>query len=136
MLVSQTITLPKVGDTITVTVKNRTLGMIVYRPLTTTFEGKVLPSFPWCDKDEFCLSSGTGFIRRIKLHNVEKIMNADGKLFELQKEQTPNVAEFHIKDSKGDTYVVSQTGQKWRCNCVAGQFGRNCKHVEQAKFLK
>lgn len=39
----------------------------------------------------------------------------------------------YVKGSKGDIYTVTQAGRNFRCNCIAGQMNRLCKHVKQVR---
>ena len=38
---------------------------------------------------------------------------------------------FEVKGSKGDIYLVKAEGSTFTCNCVAGGFGRVCKHIRE-----
>ena len=43
----------------------------------------------------------------------------------------PEVQTWPIEGSKGKTYTVTKRGSQWSCTCVAGGFGKACKHVRQ-----
>ena len=46
-----------------------------------------------------------------------------------------SVTEYKVTGSKGDLYTVSRTGDRWRCTCVAGLFGKSCKHAKKVEVL-
>lgn len=37
---------------------------------------------------------------------------------------------WEVEGSGGKIYTVISDGGKWTCTCVAGSFGRECKHVK------
>ncbi len=127
---------PAVGTRISVVLPYRRPNMLCWQPETVTYTGTVVENFSWCDPDEFCMTSedGSGFIRRIKLQRVQSMEATDGS--EIARSTPSPVSrsrEWTIKGSKGDVYVVTYDGSKWRCNCLAGQHGRLCKHVKSAQ---
>ena len=40
---------------------------------------------------------------------------------------------FEVKGSKDNIYIVKAQGSRFSCNCVAGSFGRACKHVREVQ---
>jgi hypothetical protein len=42
---------------------------------------------------------------------------------------------FQVKGSKGDLYTVTYLIDRFTCNCVAGSFGKKCKHVKQIEEI-
>lgn len=125
--------LPKVGSEIEVVVRNRVKTMLVWYPETSTFKGTVVTSFPWLDADNFCMTSGTGFVRSISMKSVVQIRDSKGAEMPLPKlGDTPKNREWTVKGSKGDVYTVSRSNGKFSCNCVAGQFRKStCKHIKK-----
>jgi len=45
------------------------------------------------------------------------------------------VKTIEVKGSKGNTYKVSQQGDKWKCTCSGFQFRQKCKHITNLKML-
>ena len=127
-------TLPQVGTTVEVTVRNNTATMLVWYPSTSTYTGTIVPSFPWLDPDEFCMTSGmaNGFVRSIRMKNVVQIRDAQGQAVPFAAPTSEAQAqEWTVKGSRGDTYVVGRKNGKWTCNCVAGQFKKSvCRHIK------
>ena len=129
--------LPMIGKTVTVTVKNDNRMYLVCRPETTDHTGTIVPSFPWLDKDEFCMTTGLANypVRTIRLGTVLKVVSATGQEMKLPvAEPTQSkVEQWNATGSKGDTYIVTRAGNKWSCTCVAGEHGKACKHVAAVK---
>lgn len=40
---------------------------------------------------------------------------------------------WQVDGSKGKTYTVARRDNSWSCTCVAGSFGKTCKHVTKIK---
>jgi hypothetical protein len=40
---------------------------------------------------------------------------------------------WQVEGSKGKIYTVERKGSHWSCTCVAGSFGKACKHVQAKK---
>jgi hypothetical protein len=40
---------------------------------------------------------------------------------------------WQVEGSKGKIYTVAKHGDQWSCTCVAGSFGKACKHVQAKK---
>ena len=130
-------TLPQVGTTIEVTVRNQIDYLVVWHPRTSTYTGTVMPTFPWLEADEFCLTSGyaNGFVRSIRMKNVVSIRDAEGTEMTLAPTAPePQAREWTVKGSRGDTYVVARKSGRWTCNCVAGQFKKSvCRHIKASQ---
>ena len=43
----------------------------------------------------------------------------------------PEVQTWPVEGSKGKAYTVTKRGSQWACTCVAGGFGKPCKHINQ-----
>jgi hypothetical protein len=129
----------KTGDEIEVEVRNHNLGMLVWRPETTIHRGRVVDPFPWSDPNTLCMTSGdgSGFIRQIGYHRIVDLRSADGsKVASVGEMAAPaQDREWVIPGSRGASYVVTNRAGRWACNCPAGSFNRNCKHVAQAKEM-
>jgi hypothetical protein len=130
--------IPAVGTQVVVVIENLS-RVRSWDPHTLTFEGAIAPKFKWLDMDEFCLTTGDpGFpIRSIKQGRVVSI-TVNGQTVEntpADKATPPKTGVWQVQGSKGDFYTVSRNGDRWTCSCVAGGFGRMCKHAKsmQAK---
>jgi hypothetical protein len=103
---------------------------------TSIFEGIVVPTFSWLEGPHICITSNDIKIpvRSFKMEHVVKIVRADGSetllpsVAPVKKEKDTS---WMVTGSKGASYVVSRSGSRWHCSCVAGGFGRACKHVKE-----
>lgn len=103
---------------------------------TSIFEGVVVPTFSWLEGPHICITSNDIKIpvRSFKMEHVGKIVRADGSetlppsVAPVKKEKDTS---WMVTGSKGASYVVSRSGSRWHCSCVAGGFGRACKHVKE-----
>ena len=127
-----------IGVAVEVIVRNVTHGHVVFVPPTSTYSGRVVPNLPWQTKDEIAITSDGKFTRQIPHSRIVSIVKAGqphtfipqpATITSIIKDQT-----FSVKGSTGSVYTVTKTSSnKWRCNCPAGSFGRNCKHVTKIK---
>tara|TARA_R110000868_G_scaffold22642_2_gene92749 strand:+ start:4710 stop:5123 length:414 start_codon:yes stop_codon:yes gene_type:complete len=126
-----------VGDTVTVVVKNRMQGMLVWRPATDELQGKIMSSPAWVPEHSFCMTGSRWVAMRvIRWSNVVSItQNGRTEKLAVSAEVTTKPQEWQIAGSRGATYTVSKVRDNWRCTCVAGQFNRACRHVAQAQKL-
>lgn len=127
--------LPKPGTK--VKVESKSLWRVEGWPRETVdcFEGEVVPSFPWLGDDYLCITSDDPKIpvRSIKIARITRIIDEHGAATELKTGAPVERNSWTVKGTKGDTYVVTRGAGNWRCNCVAGGFGRQCKHVTEVK---
>ncbi len=127
--------MPQVGER--VKIESRDLSRVEGWPKnrTSVFEGKVVPTFPWLEGGWICITSNDYKIpmRSFRIENIVKIVKSDGSETQLltPKKAVPEPESWTVKGSKGNTYVVTQGGKGWHCTCVAGGFGRACKHVKE-----
>ena len=126
-----------VGDAVTVLVKNRMPGMLVWRPATDELQGKIMSSPDWVPEHSFCMTGSRWVpMRVIRWSDVVSItQNGRTEKVTVSAEVTAKPHEWQIASSRGSTYTVSKVRGNWRCSCVAGQFNRACKHVAQAQKL-
>lgn len=127
----------RVGDVVTVVVKNRMPGMLVWQPATDELEGKVMASPDWVPEHSFCMTGNRWLAMRvIRWSDVVSITRGGlTTKVEVSAEPVRKTLEWQISGSRGNTYTVTKVRDNWRCNCVAGQFNRACKHVAQAQKL-
>jgi len=127
--------LPNAGEKVIVSVDN-TRGAMRTGPLAHLIPEVidivgVMNSGVRTDEDTFSLivAGSPVPVRIIHLRNVIAI---NGKRI---KAELKNVApkSFTIKGSKGAKYTVLFDGKTWTCDCMAGKFGRGCKHVAEAQ---
>jgi hypothetical protein len=124
--------IPPIGSKIEVLTRSSFKWMNDYRRPTT---GVVAKSNSWDPP-------GTFRLYPVAHHKWDSIINPENivSLRILDEEAgsdvklTANVVE--VLGSKGDVYIVTLDGDKASCNCVAGGFGRHCKHVDKAKELQ
>lgn len=130
--------IPAVGSQIEVEIGNplpmsaRFSGM----PDSTVYRGTVLKPLSWIDPDDFCLSTDIpeSPIRILDSKLIRSLRFVNGTEPVVTKvEEKPKVRVWTIDGSKGNVYTVTLNGGKFGCNCVAGQFGRHCRHIDQAK---
>lgn len=130
--------IPEVGKLIEVEMGNPLPMSARYRgmPDSTVYNGTVLKSFNWINPDDFCLSTNDpeSPVRILDSKLIRTIRYVDGTApVAATVEEKPQVRVWTIEGSKGNVYTVTLNHGKFGCNCVAGQFGRHCKHVDQAK---
>ena len=98
------------------------------------YSGRVIPDDRWTRADCFVLqTSDTKFpIRTIALDHVHSIKYSDGS--------TPKAAladeqfkTWEVLGSKGDSYKVTKTGNKFKCSCAGFSFRNRCKHIESIR---
>jgi len=104
--------------------------------LPNRYRGRVVIPFKWINEYDFCLTTGDSAfpVRVVDIRNVTEIKYLDGSIA-VQTEYTavPKIQSYTVEGSKGDVYIVTNDNGKWACDCVAGKFGRYCKHVEKIK---
>lgn len=129
--------MPAVGDLVTVITRNDNTGMIAYRPDTNTHVGKFLATPQWLESGHFCITGDKNHPQRIiKVENVVSI-STGGKTFAVpavKKPPSPELKTYEIAGSKGNSYTVINRNGAWSCGCVAGNFGKPCKHIKQAQL--
>ena len=130
--------IPEVGSQIEVEMGNPLPMSARFRgmPDSSVYRGFVLKPLNWIDPDDFCLSTNTPEvpIRILDSKLIRAIRYIDGtEVAPAKVEEKPKVRVWTIDGSKGNVYTVTLNGGKFTCNCQAGQFGRYCKHVDQAK---
>ena len=94
------------------------------------------------DKTALVLINPRGYSPYIEWSRVKCIeyLDKDGKAtgsvppVEAQPEaEEPQLQSWQVAGSKGKVYTVERKGDHWSCNCVAGSFGKTCKHVTEMK---
>lgn len=130
--------LPAAGERVRIESWDRTKVQGWPANRTSIFEGVVVPTFSWLEGLHICITSNDTKIpvRSFKLEHVVKIVRADGSetlptpVAPVKKEKDTS---WNVAGSKGASYVVSRSGNRWHCSCVAGGFGRACKHVKEVQ---
>lgn len=91
----------------------------------------------WVPEHSFCMTGSRWVpMRVIRWSDVVSItQNGRTEKVAVSAEVTAKPQEWQVAGSRGATYTVSKVRGNWRCNCVAGQFNRACKHVAQAQKL-
>lgn len=130
--------IPAVGSQIEVEMGNPLPMSARFRgmPDSTVYRGTVLKSLSWIDADDFCLSTDIpeSPVRILDSKLIRAMRHIDGTEPAVAiVEEKPKVRVWTIDGSKGNVYTVTLANGKFFCNCVAGQFSRHCKHVDQAK---
>ena len=133
-----TFAVPTVGSEIEVKMANPLMPSARYRdmPGSKTYQGTVLNPFKWVGPDDFCLSTGDANfpVRILDSKLILAIKNLDGStIIDAPQPVRPKSRVWTINGSKGNVYTVTLNGDKFVCDCVAGKFGRHCKHIDQAK---
>lgn len=131
--------IPAVGSEIEVEMANPLMPSARYRDMraSNTYKGIVLNPFNWIGPDDFCLSTDNAEspVRILDSKLILALHHLDGS--ETAVAAAPSSASkvrvWTIEGSKGNVYTVTLNGDKFVCDCVAGKFGRHCKHVDQAK---
>ena len=124
--------IPAVGTQVTVVVKNVSRRN-PWDPETLQFAGKIAPTYKWLDADYFCLTTNDPQfpIRSIRQERVVTISSGGNTISQTPaSQQAMKTGTWQVKGSKGDIYNGTRNGDRWTCDCVAGQFGRSCRHVK------
>ena len=105
--------------------------------LPKTYQGTVVKSFKWAGDHDFCLTTGDSAfpVRVIDIRYVKEMTYRDGTAATPTTDTAavPKIQSWTVEGSKGDMYIVTNDDGKWACDCVAGRFGRHCKHVDKIK---
>jgi hypothetical protein len=127
--------LPNVGDCVRVESQGHWWRDGWKIPIKHEFEGVVVPSFPWLGGDYLCITTTEpGLpVRSIKHSSILSITLETGEVRKFEEGAVPAANTYTVQGSKGAVYEVTRGDGHWRCNCVAGGFGRQCKHVAEVK---
>lgn len=105
--------------------------------LPNRYVGTVVQSFKWVGDHDFCLTTGDSAfpVRVVDIRYVKEMKFVDGSIASetSAKAAVPKIQSWSVEGSKGDIYIVTNDDGKWACDCVAGRFGRHCKHVDKIK---
>ncbi len=112
-----------------------------------TYEGTVIESESYDDPNTFRLyvPEDYWFPQKVipmdwvsELHTLDtaesQVMNSDSPMAFVSREtQKPStdIKTHLVKGSKGNNYTVTEQGNSMTCDCLAGQHGRRCKHVQE-----
>ena len=127
------VTKPAPGSRVSVTIDNFKPNMLFRQDLTLTYIGTVVQNFPWCDLNDMCMVSDDNptFTRRIKMSRVLDVKPLGTGEVKVTVEKQASDKQWIVTGSKGDSYTVTVSGSRWTCTCLAGQHGRQCKHVKE-----
>ena len=64
------------------------------------------------------------------LDRVDKYMVVDQRF---TPAQSPDVRTYEVQGSTGNTYTVTQDGDKWTCTCAGFGWRRKCRHITEVK---
>lgn len=103
--------------------------------LPRRYRGTVVKPFNWVSEYDVCISTGDSSfpVRVVDIRHVKEMKFIDGSVAVEQPAAVPKVQSWTVDGSKGNQYIVTNDDGKWSCDCVAGRFGRHCKHVESIK---
>jgi len=125
---------PEIGSEIEIITNTPSPGQPFALP--RNYRGTVVKPFNWIDDYDFCLTtSDSAFpVRIVDIRNVKEMKFIDGTEATVAETAVPKIRSWTVDGSKGNQYIVTNDNGKWSCDCVAGKFGRHCKHVEKAKI--
>lgn len=129
--------IPAIGTRVSITTDWSDKIMAIPWPKTSTIRGVIVESNDWDDKDTVKLMRDPDTVvpgaSRESVIYFKRILNLEV----LEKGDAPpppsNVKYFEVTGSKGDLYTVTKTGEKWSCNCQAGNRGITCRHIKEAQ---
>lgn len=145
-------TLPTIGSKVRVTLdwSDAYKGAAVNVRRVYTYEGLVIESESYDDPGTFRLWVPEDRYMQQKviyprwmskfevLENIEDlVMNSDKPMAVVLEEKLKplnEVTHHLVKGSKGNNYTVTQHGDSLSCDCMAGQHGRRCKHVDEVRM--
>lgn len=127
------IQIPRVGSRIRVTTRFPNHYYKTYKESPFeffTYEGTVLPLDSKNPTDSFNLTGdGTLHVRNISLSNISDLIVLKGSV--VTRKIVDSVRAFRVKSkSKNREYVVTVSGNKYKCTCVGFQYHRYCKHTK------
>lgn len=121
--------LPTVGSRVRVTTRHKEIFYWATKPYReNVYEGDVVPSNKWDGPSTFKVYTGNpdwpdSVIHLDNVHDISYINGQPGSVV------NSGSKTWTVTGSKGDKYIVSQTGTKWSCTCSGFQFRKTCKHV-------
>lgn len=132
--------LPQIGSKVRITTdwSQYKAGFAAYLPRMSVTEGVVVEPESWEYNDVIAVATGNPSfpVSSVPINRITNIEYLDGAESQRERKDVLNTAKvYQIPGSKGTTYTVTIDGKNHSCTCVAGQFGRSCKHVKQALEL-
>lgn len=129
--------IPKIGQRISVTTDWTTYlkPFVSHIPRQKTTTGKVVHSENWDNPNTFRMTTGNSDypVAIIPLTYVIKLIDAGG--VEADANAVANVDDeyntWEVDGSTGNTYTVTQIGNRWSCSCKGFMFRKSCKHIGQ-----
>lgn len=130
--------IPEIGTEIEVCMANPLMPSARSPDMSDRFwyRGTVMKSLNWMSPEMFCLSTGIkeSPIRILDQDRILDLRFVDGTEAEqVVVAEKPKFQIWQVDGSKGNVYNVTLADNKWTCDCQAGSFGRNCKHVKQVQ---
>lgn len=131
-----TFAIPEVGTEIEVCMANPLMPSARSPDMSDRFwyRGRIMKSLAWMSPEQFCLSKDDpqSPIRVLDQDRILDLLRVDGAVAEtVEVKAKPRFQIWQVDGSKGAVYSVTLDAGKWSCDCVAGRFGRACKHVKQ-----
>jgi hypothetical protein len=127
----KTLSIPAVGSRVRVTTRHKEIFYWATKPYREhLYEGEVVASNKWDQPNSFKLFTGNpdwpdSVIHVDNVHDIQYIKGSPGQSVE-SKNKT-----WTVTGSRGDKYVITQSGTKFTCTCSGFQFRRQCKHVKE-----
>lgn len=131
ILIMKIQSIPKIGSRIRVVTRHKEIFYWATKPYRDhIYEGDVVPSNKWDRPGTFKLFTGNpdwpdSIIHLDNVHELEYIKGGPGPVV------NSDTKSWTVTGSRGDKYIVSQSGTNWSCTCSGFQFRRNCKHVTE-----
>lgn len=102
-----------------------------------TFRGTVISNPSWLsDHRYFCITTDMPDLpfRSIVLNDVISVNGAANTALPETAANKPKIRTWEVKSgTSGNKYIVRLVNGRFECNCVAGTFGRECKHVKSVQ---
>jgi len=126
--------IPKVGTIVRVTTRYQNIHLFSCKKQPTfdiVMEGEVLPLDNLDHSGTWNIATGkmNHPVANIAPRNVVALQVLKGEAVKHVAEK-PRTGSWMVMGSKGNTYTIVETspGGPLKCNCIAGQYNRPCKH--------
>lgn len=127
----KTLSIPLIGSRVRVVTRHKEIFYWATAPYREhLYEGEVVQSNKWDQPNSFKLFTGNpdwpdSVIHVDNVHDIQYITGGPGQSIDAKNKS------WTVTGSRGDKYIITQSGTKFTCTCSGFQFRRQCKHVKE-----